>query len=394
MIRTPFIVAALALAGCTSSKLKTVCSSADQCPACPAGFTPICRSGGCGCSCNGDSACSVNEFCNAGGYCQVRVGCDSNADCPKDEICDTTTHQCIGQEHCTKDIQCPLGQVCSLDSFQCQAGCASNGDCALGQVCRACDSSSASCPTGKSCKLGPCDDQSICPLGFVCAPSDATDPKSEKTCQKDTRGPFCTVCTEQPGSSAYCPGTPADFCLIDSTKNFGSYFCGVDCSSPGPSECPNGFACQDVQILTQNPCTMDGDCHPTGTNPACQTDADCGLTAAGLAAPGRCDLGTHRCAPFCVGAGEGTVQAYCSCVQDSDCPNDACVGGNCQITGKPCTNLPDAMGNPVDTCREHPIYCVKYPDKHFGTLGFCRVGKNCAPVEGVTCDDVRNQKVP
>ncbi len=78
------------------------------------------------------------------------------------------------------------------------------------------------------------------------------------------------------------------------------------------------------------------------------------------------------------------------CVVDADCPRDFCAtSGHCGITGKPCVVGSDGS----DPCQTHPIYCVKYPDRG-KTLGFCKVGRNCAPIEGLSCDDVRKQTIP
>ncbi len=377
-----FILLALlgASTGCPKAvTLKGLCATDADCQPVHPGF--ICNSDG-HCICHSDAACGRNESCNSAGFCQTKVGCDSNADCPAGLICDTDHHLCIDSAHCTKDIQCALGQICSPDNFQCVTGCADNNDCQLGQVCRPCEATDTDCPAHKVCKLGPCDDQSICPFAYACVSSDPNDPKAEKTCQKDTRGPFCDVCTEQPGSQQWCKGAAANFCLIDSTKQFGSFYCGVDCAAG--QTCPNGFRCDDVEVLTQNPCTTNDDCRPNAASP-CNTDADCATNTV----PGRCNTVAHRCAPYCIGAGEGTVQAYCSCVQDSDCPHETCNAGNCSISGRACAI--DAQGN--DPCQTHPIFCVKYPTPK-GPIGACRIGRNCAPVEGVTCDDVRNQKVP
>ena len=352
------ICLAVALAGCRSApKLKSRCGSDADCPA---GFACNAASGVCGC--RSDAACSTNEFCNVQGFCQARVGCDATADCPPGELCDTTSRQCIDASHCTKDVQCPLGQVCSLDAFACVAGCRVRGDCPLGEVCRGADTDAGVAGT---CRAGPCDDSLGCPWGDVCAPSDPGDPASDKTCQRDLRGPYCERCAATPGTVARCGDGP-NFCLLDRTVRYVSTFCGVDCSAG--QACPSGFGCRPILILTHGLCQSDADCPPHGD--ACQADADCPAA--------RCDLASHRCAGKC-SYNEDSKQGFCTCVADSECPHDACnlTDGRCAITRKPCT--------PDGTECDGAIFC-----KQVGARRACFIGKNCAPADGITCGDVLN----
>src|SRR5205085_8459874 len=78
-------------------------------------------------------------------------------------------------------------------------------------------------------------------------------PGADKVCQQDTRGPFCQPCSRQAGSPYYCPGGGGNYCLIDASRPLGqAFYCGVDCG--GGQECPNGYACRDVRIVTAQNC--------------------------------------------------------------------------------------------------------------------------------------------
>lgn len=321
------------------------------------------------CTCTTDSACGTNEFCNAAGDCQAQVGCYTNDDCPTGLICDTSNNHCIEKNHCTSDIECPIGSLCNLVTFRCEPGCHVDGDCPLKQVCR-CPQSDPKCAIGQ-CKTGLCDDKSFCAYKQLCE----QDPNiGDSVCVTDTRGPYCSQCQLGAGQGLALCDQPGNYCLVDTSipGGMGSY-CGVDCSQGQP--CPNGFGCDYVVILTQSLCGVDADCPPTGGT--CTTDADC--------PGGRCAIAagdtTGRCAGKCVGSEGGAAgTGFCSCVQDADCPQDTCDPTNrvCGLTRAPCQ---------LDgTQCAGQLSCV-----NINGVGGCVIGKNCAPVDGVTCAMVRGQ---
>jgi hypothetical protein len=370
------LLAAAGLGGCTdTTKLNNLCVDDSECPANFACIEGRCR-------CKSSASCENNEVCNAAGFCQARVGCETSLDCPAGQFCDRTTGQCLDREHCTADVQCELGQVCDPVRFECVAGCRDVGDCALGAVCicasgkskcgddaPVCGADSEKCELGQ-CKVGPCGDSSYCKYGQSCVED---GPGGAKRCVKDERGPFCDPCTIAPGQN-YCPGDLANFCLVDTSKQYGSYFCGVECASD--TECPWGFGCDDVLILTQDTCGSSGQgggCRARADLP-CESDTDC--------PGGECDLTLKQCRAICVG-NEGDVQGFCTCLSNGDCPADECdTLGRCSISRKSCD-----VNHP---CSQ--IFCKNGSDPlTHKTFGYCFIGKNCAPVEGVSCDTVRGQ---
>lgn len=380
------VVAAL-LAGCPpTGEIQNVCAADGDCPR---GF--VCLDGQC--RCGSDAACAENELCNVAGFCQRRIGCESSLDCETGFFCDLTTRTCLPLDKCTADVQCALGEVCDPLRFTCIPGCHDRGDCPLGAVCEC--PGDTSC-TLKQCRVGPCGDNSYCRYGEVCR-ADGED--EDKRCQKDERGPFCEPCEVSPGRN-YCGEEPRNFCLVDTSKQFASYFCGVTCEDD--DQCPWGFECSDVLILTQDicgggdavecpvqperECLVDDDCAERGRycNTAtgrceCQASSDC--------AGGVCDEATKRCQSICVG-GEGQFGGFCTCLVDGDCPTETCdpFTNACSLSGKSCD--PDA----VKPCGS--VYCkhVANPTRPGESIGYCYIGNNCAPVEGVTCDVVRAQR--
>lgn len=358
------LIAVLALGSCTHDVLRTLCATnADG----PAGFVYDADSGAC--LCGSDAACTSGERCNRAGRCQARVGCESSLDCPAGTFCDRTSGECLEDEVCTEDIHCPLGEVCDALRYRCVPGCRETGDCPLGGVCRCTNGSDAGCRIGR-CEAFSCDDDSFCRYGERCVPGE--DPSGPKRCVKDERGPFCGGCELDPGSFTRCPGAEEDanFCLLDRKVSFYRTYCGVDCSQG--QACPWGFECRNILILTSALCTEDADCPARG--PACASDADCPA--------GRCDAATGRCGGKC-SYNEDSKRGYCTCSSDGECPRDTCDPGSrrCRITRKPCSIDGDECSR--------AIYCVNMGDR-----AACLIGKNCAPGEGITCEDVRESSRP
>lgn len=359
----------------------------------------------------GDEACSEGEFCNGAGVCQVRSGCASNADCTDaaNSFCDLSTGKCltgpaeVASAACGLASHCPFGTVCAGDV--CTDGCNDDGDCRLGDVC-----SNNSCVSG----AGLCSNDAFCGYGERC---------SANMCRRDRRGPYCRGC-EQPSAQNPEPcDDPRNFCLNNNLEQGGfNQFCGVDCSLG--QDCPNGYQCNGVTVLTRESCNTHAQCrcdprritfatgtcaiaqtcdprlpngqpdanaqlcvvrgHPGcgGGNAAClvavgQTQGSCtcddnsDCAGGATCVSGQCCTGQIREDIFCAG-GENTTSGFCTCGTDDDCPRDSCdtSRGACRITGNPCTAGGGECG---------PIACVD---------GACLIGQNCAPLQGLACSDV------
>jgi hypothetical protein len=385
------------------------------------------------CICTTSEACKSGQFCNHAGVCQDQAGCGNNADCIKpNTFCDIASGQCLDgpatmlMSKCGLVTHCPYGTTCQMG--QCVAGCFDDGDCMLGQVCF-----QGQCSTGDNCGTmnAPgciCSASDFCPFGDSCDFS--TTPG---TCKQDNRGPYCRGCTVRDTQNPNPCDSPRNFCLVNNLETGGHPFiCGVDCSLGQP--CPNGYFCDGVLILTQDPCQSDAECQCDRTQvhlatatctvsitcdprlPNGQPDrnasfceypgwASCNSGVQGGKGEcfvpkgqtvGSCTCGVDADCPSgqqCVGGlccggtvhkdrqcqvGEGDVSGFCTCARDSQCPNDACDAsqGACLISGLPCT--PGANDCP-------PIPCVigSTTGGHLG--GACLIGSNCAPKKGYNC---------
>ena len=392
----PWAAALCLAAGCKNTSLAVACqSNAD----CAAHFR--CDSNGQfagSCVCADDQACPQNTdagpmVCNPEGLCQAEVGCFSNADCAGGQYCDTAIGLCVVGPVCNSDVDCPLGEVCDTTKGLCVQGCRSNGDCPLGDgglvvPCVCPGNVECQCPPPgdggfvdpasydrSKCPIGVCNpgtcagDSSVCPYNDSCVGVDG----GLSTCQLDPRSAvICQNCTYSPGTAGTGCGTlpGANFCLLDLSDPSGATtYCGVDCSS-GQS-CPSGYECDDIIILTSAVCSSDLDCRPTGgiCHPGVDGGSGCPSDTICVSQPG----GAH-CGGFCVKQ-EGESAGFCTCVEDSDCPQDTCNASTrtCSISQKPCDPANPATCNSVVSCVD------------FGGARGCWIGRNCAPTHGLHC---------
>ncbi len=327
------------------------------------------------CLCRTNIACLNGQFCNTIGYCQDRAGCQTNADCQDPTtFCDTGSGACITRGRCETDLQCLLGEVCNLKSGICTQGCRVNGDCP-GTSCR-CDNEAceATC-TGTTpeelanCQIGVCDqyfcaDKSFCRFGELCGVLPGKDRAECYTDYNRSARPYCDNCTFG-GGTQVC-GFGANYCLVD-TRN-GGQFCGADCYDKRDS-CPNGYNCSDVIVVsTQWACGGGNGC-AVNTDVPCSEDGGCPRGGTCVETFG----GAKYCAPAC-DVDEGDTFGFCSCLVDSDCAQDTCSQGECTISRKACIT--------VDDCR--PVRCID-----FAGAGGCYIGANCAPANGLSCEEVR-----
>jgi len=381
------LLAILGIAACKNgTQIVAVCQNDSECPTNFHCATSGLQQGECLCSNN--MACGDGgSVCNPSGYCQLKVGCVTNADCNNQGFCDTVVGECTTGSGCSTDLDCPIGQICDPHQTMCVPGCHSNGDCPLDEPCTCSTGLECQCPPDSgvdpatydrsTCEVGTCrtdtcaGDTSLCPYNddcvgmgdgglSVCEP----DPRMEVLCQD------CSLAAASSGQECPVPGAQgADFCLID--LHGLNTFCGVDCSQG--QGCPSGYECDDVIILTQNPCGSASACTPSSIKCAdsdggsdCPSDSQC------VNGPS----GGKVCAPYCV-ADEGNGEGFCTCVTDSDCPQDNCepTTATCAISQQPCVVGPsgDAF------CRSF-ISCVDLE----GTRG-CFIGRNCAPTHGLHC---------
>jgi hypothetical protein len=352
MNKLSFLLAALGVVVLSTACPKAIvlegCSSDIDC-----GASQRCDATRGQCLCLDDNACDLTEFCNIAGTCQPQLECLNNADCANTEMCDTNTGSCIIKAAgvCVLDSQCPYGSFCAQNRA-CTPGCRDDGDCALGTPCLegTCDESPGACSSNSFCEFGQlcgtdnrctdhvarnqlcssCDPSSLTACGGSACLIDssvaATSCTSDADCDRGTcTGRPCFVSDDcEAGDSCAGAGffTPGE-CR---QKTCQGNFCGADgCSETNP--CPRGYACNSLQIVTQQRCTPGS---------------------------GSAECGAPR---VCQGGGENGALGFCSCAATADCPVSL--------------DFPD-------------VACVDP-----GPGGACIIGTVCGPSDGLLCEDLR-----
>jgi hypothetical protein len=368
--------ALLLLAGCRPPKTQsTGCSQDSECGTPVAGYRCETQTGQCYCRTN--EGCPSGQYCNTLGFCQDKAGCEKNADClAANQFCDTTTGSCLDKGRCSVDLHCALGKVCDTAKGTCIDGCHTSGDCP-GSSCR-CGARSCVCSGTtqaelSKCAVGVCDpnfcsDKSFCQFGELCGVPPDAGAGTLAQCYSDfdpVRRPYCSNCSG--GAGLETCGQGANFCLTD-TYHPGNFYCGADCS--GGEQCPRGYTCNDIIVFySRLQCTSNAQCPPDPSLP-CTSDTDCKRGGTCIKATGQT---TGACGGHCR-VREGAATGFCTCQVDSDCPQEACSGGECSISRRKCVTDND--------CRT--VHCVD-----FSGAGGCHIGNNCVPGNGLSCLEVR-----
>ena len=291
--------------------------------------------------CQSDGNCPANFSCNPStGLCI----CASDSTCQADEYC-APDGRCQRRQSCDNNLDCAQGSFCDTSTGNCiESGkCTKDIQCPFGQLCSevyfhcvtGCRKN-GDCPLYQVCRAGSCleglcEDKTYCNYGQKC------NPDTQK-CEDDTSGRFCDQCSSSTIYDPFNCGAGPNFCLIKAGDLSLQPYCGVDCNQ-GQS-CPNGYDCFSVRIVYSNEnCTKDSQC-----------------------SSGKCSIR------------EGDAKGFCLCTLDSDCPKDYCDDTimECRITRRPCT--------PGGTECNPQIPCIS---------GFCHIGRNCKPLEGLRCDDLK-----
>jgi hypothetical protein len=208
------------------------------------------------CACRSDEACAKGEVCNPQGVCQARAKCRSNAECDPSKFCDVASGACIDRTACGTDVHCIPGTVCNLRASpaHCIDGCFSTADCPLYSVCDRTGLTS-SVAVGR-CIAGRCSDKTFCPFGSRCVNS---------ICMRDPNPNHCAAC--DPRSATAC-GSPRNYCLVNAKydpmnpRTGTPNYCGVECRAE--DDCPHGYNCTGVVLLTQNQCGSNAECGGNG----------------------------------------------------------------------------------------------------------------------------------
>ena len=287
---------------------------------------------------------------------------------PNDAMCCTALHlPCAGTlgniaisvppDCCTADVDCPLGEVCDLEtqhcvSAACTAACPPGRTCADGRcTCLSGTTPVARCPAGEACDLdgtcGPwshgsgCATRADCPVGQACVAE------------------MCFPCAEQ-GFDRGCDGFDDD-CddLVDEDFVPMPTTCGLGiCASTGALSCGEAGpidSCVPGTPMAAEDCELPGDEDCDGL-----VNEDCGFEV------------------DCVNGADDDMDLATDC-EDSDCATHPFCCPTC--AGEICDNDIDDDGDFDVDCAD--IDCMAHPLCSGGS--FCGDGVLDVPIE--TCDD-------
>lgn len=281
--------------------------------------------------------CFTLAFLLFGAGSALTTGCESERLCPG------------GRCACT-DAECADGQRCVQN--ECRDACADQDDCPLGQNCAVYEFPDgtreqrcvvlAYASSGRTGQFEPCerDDECDTPRGFACI---------DGSCEK-RNGPF-------------------ESCTRDAECIVGTECVESRCSIP----CTSHFDCRGF-----------GTCAPLGAGTYC-TKSDPEPEGRYYSA---CPGGPSDCATeagfFCLGAGEGDLDAFCTsdCSSDDDCP----TGFRCGTVGAvPCQDACGERGAPTSPGCVPRSEIGEGRRYHCGGLGLlrsvCLPRTFCAPCE-------------
>jgi len=327
------------------------------------------------------------------------AACTKDADCPAGQVCvageckapcvpNCTGKTCDADDGCGTLCGCEAGLTCV--GTECKKACAADADCAAGQKCVEgfCAACVADC-TGKTCDAdNGCGTLCGCEAGLTCVGTECKKAcEADADCaagQKCVEG-FCAAgctpaCTDKQCGDDGCGGT-CGTCDAGKVCNAGKC---EDAVNPWPTECkglnePSGDDC--LGTTYEGCCSADGRlyfcdagklfCLDCTQNPSCSWSADAGFY----------DCGGD-------GSAEPTGQFPYDCVVcDPACEAGfKCVGGECVVcepncTGKACGD--DGCGGSCGTC-EGDLQCIG---------GQCVAGDSCAgacggqAASGCYCDE-------
>lgn len=350
--RVRWVLLVLVLASCREA----------EAPACPEGAA-------CAAVCESDADCGAGEICNATMRCQRRAECRANVDCEAGETCHLGA--CVIADGCLADRHCDFGAVC-VDGA-CIDGCVSDGDCPL----------YASCEDG-AC-VDACRSNAFCPLGSVCAAG---------VCYPSPNPSHCAPCD----ADRSCPFEFVDYCLINHSYDRADpsrgtpRYCAVDCAED-PGVCPNGYLCQPVTLLTEDPCSRDIHCGRLDRECRLEEGADSGFCSCANDIDCRPDTLPPRCRLGFCEAPRGQL-----CGSDEDCSPvvicDTHAGGSrkiCVNDGSSCTTSEDCLCH-EGRCLNTGRVCAQGVDCKLPCVGgVCLVGAACAPTEGLYCPELRGE---
>ena len=318
--------------------------------------------------------------CSSGEHSEE--GCTENAQCAADERCtdgrcETVPNGCSGG--------CEDGERCV--NATCLASCATESDCASGQVCAVWtldDGSEDTLCAVLEGRYTSCTDDTSCDTehGFGCVDGTCSIP-----CRSHSDCSSVGHCAPLAGATYCVPGTPAEK---------GGYY--TRCPNGGADCSKEGFVCQgagvgDIDSYCTTDCDSDADC-PLGYGCSAVRVPPCAAACDVSGSPDRADCAptreigpgrTYRCGVLTALRNLCVRRSFCSeCASDEDClgvPGQICAedGSGAKI----CTEACDLH---FDSCPwGNAAECSNFdPSRGFPTcahrFGSCKgSGKSCEP---------------
>jgi len=310
--------------------------SAGTCTNVPAGQDPLMQ-----CADAGAMTCGNDGFCDGMGACRLY---DTSTVCGTNS-CTSGTATIAGK--CSGMGLCLAGTLQNCSPYVCGASacltkCATNADCASGNVCNGtiCGKkvTGTMCQTAAECASGYCEQGYCCNTGCAATCMSCALTGTQGTCTAIAAG-------QAPAAASQCPMATMSTCGNDGKCNGAGaseqWSAGTQCMPP---------SCTGSTLTSAGTCDGSGLCK-AGTNSMCDpfkcgTTSACGVvcaTNADCVSPNTCMSGSCGKKPpgSTCSAGAECVSTFC--VQGVCC-NSACTGTckSCTVTGSvgTCANVP------------------------------------------------------
>jgi hypothetical protein len=195
--------------------------------------------------------------------CFLLTLCSADSDCTNGQICDPNpdgSKSC--RAGCASNGDCPLGESCNNDPAhpRCRPGCSVDTDCALNTIC----SAGACVSTTAACSTQTCQDTQVCPVGGNCI---------NRCCVEANLATLCP-----PGG--VCGACNASGCANNCNSN--CFFMDLGpCSTTSQCAAFSGAVCNtsvgQCQVLAHlSGCTSDADCPQKGFKCLARSLVGCG----------------------------------------------------------------------------------------------------------------------
>jgi hypothetical protein len=271
--------------------------------------------------CVRDSDCEPTQFC-VDTVC-MEAACTRDANCPGGQICRQDNGECVTPD-CLRSSECDDGEFCDPNDRTCREGCSLHSDCDNGELCNPnthqCEAAANECEADDDC-----GEQEIC-QGNKCIDVECVDDRhcaELEVCNADTNK--CEAAEGACADDADC----GDDEKCDTQQGI--------CVQVGCGECPDGQVCNE-DTGQCGECFKDADCAEgqacnltdnvcEDPDDRCQNDNDCADDETCNRVSGECE-GLSECQPDSFepnddrdaarGIGDGSFEGLRICENDED----------------------------------------------------------------------------